>query len=53
MKWDPEQILEDIGIVAKLCDIEINSDIISIEILPMPHKPPPNLPKGKMFTQSA
>ena len=44
--WTQNRFLKNFGIVAKLCDIEIDSDMISIEILPMPHKPPTNLPKG-------
>ena len=48
MKWNPEQLLEVFRSVAKLCEIEIGPDVISIEILKMPHRPPRNLPKGKM-----
>ena len=48
MKWNPEQLLEDFRTVAKLCEVEIDTDTINIDILPMPHSPPRNLPRGKM-----
>lgn len=48
MNWDPIQLLEDFHIVAELGRVDIESDAISIEILNIPHKPPSNLPKGKM-----
>ena len=48
MNWDPEQLLDDFLVVAKLGGLEIESIDISIEILTRPHKPPSNLLKGKM-----
>ncbi|MXZ00552.1 hypothetical protein F4Y93_07860 [Candidatus Poribacteria bacterium] len=48
MNWDPEQLRDDFLIVAKLGGIKIELDAVGIEILTMPHKPPSNLPKGKM-----
>ncbi len=48
MNWNPEQLRNDFLIVAKLGGIKIESDAVGIEILTMPHKPPSNLPKGKM-----
>lgn len=48
MNWDPEKLRDDFLIVAKLGGIKIKSDAIRIEILEVPHRPPSNLPKGKM-----
>ena len=48
MKWDPERLLKDFLIVAELAGITLQRDAIRIEILTMPHKPPSNLPTGKM-----
>ena len=48
MKWNPEKILADFLVVAKLAGIEIQSEDICIEPLGMPHRPPSSLPKGKM-----
>ena len=48
MNWDPEKLRDDFLVVAKLGGIKINLDDIDIEILEMPHKPPINLPNGKM-----
>ena len=48
MNWNPEQLRDDFLVVAKLGGIEIEPDDIGIETLMMPHKPPNNLPKGKM-----
>jgi hypothetical protein len=48
MNWDPEKLRDDFLIVAKLGGIGIQPSDIGIETLTMPHKPPSNLPKGKM-----
>ena len=48
MKWDPEKILADFLVVARLAAIEMQPDAIHIEPLRMPHRPPSSLPKGKM-----
>lgn len=48
MNWDPEQFRDELLLIAKLGGVEMLSDSIDIEILKMPHKPPDNLPKGKM-----
>lgn len=48
MNWDPEKLRDDFLIVAKLGGIGIQPSDIGIETLTMPHKPPRNLPKGKM-----
>ena len=48
MNWNPEQLLEDFLAVATLAGIKVAQDAIRIEALPMPYKPPSNLPRGKM-----
>jgi len=48
MRWDPEQLLDDFVTVAELAGIKLPREAIQVERLPMPHKPPSSLPKGKM-----
>lgn len=48
MKWNPKQCLTDFLVVAELVEFELETDDIHVEILNMPHRPPRNLPKGKM-----
>ncbi len=48
MKWNPTQLLTDFLVVAELGKIKIQPDTIRVETLMMPHRPPRNLPKGKI-----
>ncbi|MCH8097945.1 MAG: hypothetical protein IID53_12790 [Proteobacteria bacterium] len=48
MNWSPEQLLKDFLVVAEIAGLKIEQEVVSIEILIMPHKPPSSLPKGKM-----
>ena len=48
MRWNPEQLLADFLVVAELGEIKMKPDAIRVETLMMPHRPPHNLPKGKM-----
>lgn len=48
MNWSPEEIVGDFQVVAELAGIKMQRDAIRIETLPMPHKPPSSLSKGKM-----
>ena len=48
MMWNPERLLEDFRVVARLAGMELRVDAIRIEVLRMPHKPPSSLPSGKM-----
>ena len=48
MKWNPEQLLADFLVVAELAEIKMQPEAIRVETLMMPHRPPRNLPKGKM-----
>ena len=48
MKWNPAQLLTDFLVVAELGKIKIQPDTIRVETLMRPHRPPRNLPKGKI-----
>ena len=48
MQFDPDQLLSDFLVVAELAGIKVHRGVIRIETLPMPHRPPSSLPKGKM-----
>ena len=48
MKWKPDELVEDFMVVAKLAGVTLRPGSIRIETLPMPHKPPSNLPMDKM-----
>lgn len=48
MHWNPTQLLTDFLVVAELGKIKIQLDTIRVETLMMPHRPPRNLPKGKI-----
>ncbi|MYE91141.1 hypothetical protein F4X33_19325 [Candidatus Poribacteria bacterium] len=48
MRWNPEQLLADFLVVAELGEIKMEPDAIRVETLMMPHRPPRNLPKGKI-----
>ena len=48
MRWNPEQLLADFLVVAELGQIKMEPDVIRVETLIMPHRPPRNLPKGKI-----
>ena len=48
MKWNPHELVDDFIVVAKLAGVTLGPGSICIETLSMPHKPPSNLPKGKM-----
>ena len=48
MEWDSLQLLDDFLIVAELAGVKIQHGTVGVETLSMPHKPPSNLPKGKM-----
>ena len=48
MDCKPQQLLDDFLAAVKRGRIEISQDAIDFEILPMPHRPPSCLPKGKV-----
>jgi len=48
MNFDLDELVNDFCAVAKLANIEINSDDIHIDCSLMPHIPPSKLPEGKM-----
>ena len=48
MKWNPVQLLDEFLTVADIAGLKLQWNAIRIESLPMPHRPPSNLPKGKM-----
>ena len=48
MRWNPERLLADFLVVAELGEVKIEPDAVRVETLMMPHRPPRNLPKGKI-----
>ena len=48
MKWDVEAEIETFRKVAELAGFELSSDDIHVDLRPAPHKPPSELPSGKM-----
>ena len=48
MNPDPGAVIQDFRRVAAFAGVALDDDKIAVEVLPAPHKPPSNLPKGKM-----
>lgn len=48
MIWKPDELVDDFIAVAELARIGLAPRSVEIEVLPRPHEPPTDLPKGKM-----
>ena len=48
MIWNPERLIEDFLVVARLAHVDVNRRSVRIEVQRMPHASPSHLPPGKM-----
>jgi len=48
MDPDSNTIVQDFRQVAAFAGVPLDENAIAVEVLPAPHRPPSNLPKGKM-----